>query len=448
MLTAEDNRFLTQSDAGTPMGELLRRYWLPVLLSEELPESDGAPKKVTVLGEELLAFRDSKGRVGLVDQHCPHRGANLWLGRNEDCGIRCVYHGWKFDITGQCTDMPTSYPDLNAKDRMRIKAYPTREWADMVWAYMGPADKMPALPELELALVPPSHRYVTKKWQDCNWVQALEGSIDTAHFTYTHMVFDKDEHEVLDTAKHLVMPINRMTADLTRWIAEDPRPVIRVEPHEAGLVIGGGRQTGTDKLYWRIAQFLMPLHTYTPSAMPGQTIFGQSFVPYTDTNCWIYTYAWNPDRPLTDEERHSYANGGAVFPEVDADYVPLRNKANNYMLDRRAQRTSSYMGIKGVSEQDAAVQDSQGPIVDRTREHLGPTDLGIMRFRKLMMETARELTSGIEPQSAAAAEKYAVRSGACVTSAAKSLPEVMQERFGDASGFVGRVAAGQVSAAE
>lgn len=441
MLTAEDNRLLTQSDAGTPMGELLRRFWLPVLLSEELPDRDGPPKKCVMLGEELLAFRDSNGRVGLVDQHCPHRGANLWLGRNEDCGIRCVYHGWKFDISGQCVDMPTSYPDLQAKDKMSIKAYPTREWGGMVWAYMGPPERMPELPHMEMALVPPSHRFVSKKWQDCNWVQALEGSIDTAHFTYTHLVFDKAEHEQLDIAKHLVMPISRMTGDLTRWIAEDPRPVIKVEPHDVGLVVGGGRQTGSDSLYWRIAQFLMPIHSYTPSALPGQTIFGQTFVPYTDRNCWIFCYAWNPDRPLTDEERHSYSNGGAIFPEIDESYVPLRTKANDYRLDRRAQRTSSYMGIKGVSEQDAAVQDSQGEIADRTREHLGATDLGILRFRKLVMDSARDLQNGIEPAAAGMPERYAVRSGAAITHRDKSLPEVMTERFGDAAGFVGRPAA-------
>src|SRR6201993_654674 len=170
MLRAEDNRFLTESGSGTPMGELLRCFWLPVLLSEELPEPDGEPKKITVLGEELLAFRDSRGVVGVIDQYCPHRGANLWLGRNEECGIRCVYHGWKFDTDGRCVDMPTSYPDLNAKDLIRIKSYPVREWGDMIWAYMGPANQAPELPDLEMALLPPSHRYVSKKWQDCNWV--------------------------------------------------------------------------------------------------------------------------------------------------------------------------------------------------------------------------------------------------------------------------------------
>ena len=436
MLTAEDNRFLTESDAGTPMGELIRRFWVPAILSEEIAEPDGEPKKITVLGEELLAFRDTEGRVGVIDQYCPHRGANLWLGRNEECGIRCVYHGWKFDIHGQCVDMPTSYPDLNAKDGMRIKAYPAREFADIVWVYMGPADRMPALPHMEFGMVAPSHRFVSKKWQDCNWVQALEGSIDTAHFTYTHLVFHKQEDEDLDVDKHLVMPIARMTGNLTKWIATDPRPVIQADPHDAGLVIGGGRVTETDDLYWRIAQNLIPFHTYTPSALPGQTMFGQTFVPFTDGNCWIVCYAGNPERPLTDEERESYANGGAIFAEIDEDYVPLRTKANNYLIDRSAQRTSSYMGIKGVSEQDAAVQDSQGEIADRTREHLGPTDLGIMRFRKLVMDSARALQQGQEPAASAAHEAHRVRSGACITNKSKALRDVMVERFGHPTGLV------------
>ena len=438
MLRAEDNKFLTESGAGTGMGELLRRFWIPVLLSEELPEPDGEPKKIVVMGEELLAFRDSRGVVGVIDQYCPHRGANLWLGRNEECGIRCVYHGWKFDTDGACVDMPTSYPDLNAKDKIRIKSYPAREWGEMIWAYMGPLEAMPDLPDLEMALVPASHRYVSKKWQDCNWVQAAEGSIDTAHFTFAHLSFDKEENEILDIKKHFINPIARMNVDHMRWIAEDPRPVIKIQPHEAGLTVAGGRLTGSDNIYWRIAQFLMPFHSYAPSAMPGENIFGQSFVPVTDTNCWIYTYAWNPERPLTQAERDGYDKGNGVISEVDENYVPLRHKGNDYLIDRKLQRTKSYTGIKGVSEQDAAMQDSQGPIADRSREHLGPTDLGIMHFRKLVMEAARALQQGVVPSHVAHQDRYAVRSGACVTNKAKDLPAVMVERFGDAAGFVGR----------
>ena len=438
MLSAEDNKFLTESDTGTPMGELLRRFWLPVLLSEELVEPDGEPKKATVMGENLLLFRDSNGRIGIIDQFCPHRGANLWLGRNEDCGIRCVYHGWKFDIDGNCVDMPTSYPDVNAKDKMKIKSYPAREWGDMIWAYMGPkTDELPDLPSLEMALVPASHRVVSKKWQDCNWVQALEGSIDTAHFTFAHLTFSKCADEALDVSKHLVKPVARLATDHTKWIAEDPRPAIKVLEHDAGLVVAGGRQTGGDDVYWRIAQFLMPVHTYAPNAMPGEFIFGQTFVPYTDTNCWIYTYVWHPDRPFTDEERANFRGGHGVFAEVDENYVPLRNRANNYLIDRKLQQTGNYTGIQGISEQDAAVQDSQGVIVDRTREHLGPTDLGIMQFRRHIMSAARKLQDGVEPDALSSAAKYAVRAGASVTSSQKPFEEVMTERFGNPAGLIG-----------
>ena len=438
MLRAEDNKFLTESDAGTGMGELLRRFWLPVLLSEELPEADGPPKKIVVMGEELLAFRDSRGVVGVIDQYCPHRGANLWLGRNEECGIRCVYHGWKFDTDGRCVDMPTSYPDLNAKDLIRIKSYPVREWGDMIWAYMGPADSVPELPDLEMALVPASHRYVSKKWQDCNWVQALEGSIDTAHFTFAHLSFEKEENEILDIKKHFVNPLVRVATDHMRWIAEDPRPVIKIIPHEAGLTIGGGRLTGSDNIYWRIAQFLMPVHAYAPSAMPGENIFGQSFVPVTDTNCWIYTYAWNPERPITPGRTRR-----------------LRPRQWRDLRGRRELRAAAQQ-IERLSDRPQAAEDQQlhrhqgrlrtgrrgagqpGPDrrphprasrPDRSRHHAFPqTGDGC----------ARALQQGAPPAHLAHQDRYAVRSGACVTSKAKDLPAVMVERFGDATGYVGR----------
>jgi len=435
MLSAADNRFLVESGAGTPMGALLRSYWLPALLSEELPEPDGPPVKIRLLGEDLLAFRDTKGRVGIVDQVCAHRGANLWMGRNEDCGIRCVYHGWKYDITGACVDMPTAEPGSGARNKVRLKAYPAREWGDMVWAYMGPAtDNLPELPHLEMALVPPSHRVVSKKWQDCNWVQALEGSIDTAHFSFAHLTFEKKKGEPLDIAQHLAKPVKRLSADHTRWIAEDPRPRIEVHEHDAGLAIGGGRKADGDQTYWRVAQFLMPVHTYAPNAVPGEYIFGQTFEPHSDTNCWIYTYVWHPDRPFTDEERAMFRAGHGVFATVDERYMPVRNKANDYLIDRDLQHTGNFTGIVGISEQDAAVQDSQGPIADRSREYLGPTDRGIIQFRKYLMQAARDLEKGVEPPTVCAADRYAVRAGAAVTASSKSFEDVLADRFGAKAG--------------
>src|SRR5262249_46314726 len=237
--------------------------------------------------------------------------------------------------------------------------------------------------------------------------------------------------------KHFVNPLVRMNNDHMRWIAEDPRPVIKINPHEAGLTIAGGRLTGSDNIYWRIAQFLMPFHSYAPSAMPGESIFGQSFVPVTDTNCWIYTYAWNPERPLTQAERDAYDKGNGVIADVDENYVPLRHKGNDYLIDRKLQKTKSYTGIKGVSEQDAAVQDSQGPIADRTREHLGPTHLGIMHFRKLMV-AAHVLAPVPAPRAFARENCHPYRPGTVVTKKTRRFPAVIVERFGDAAVFVGR----------
>jgi nitrite reductase/ring-hydroxylating ferredoxin subunit len=438
MLSRADNEFLTRSGPATPMGALLRRFWIPALLSEELPDRDGPQKKVRILGEDLLAFRDSNGRVGIVEPHCPHRGANLYFGRNEECGIRCAYHGWKFDIDGNCVDLPTSPPDSSYKDTIKLLSYPTREWAGMIWTYMGPPQAMPELPQLELGLVPASHRYVSKKWQDCNWVQSLEGAIDTAHFSFLHKVPTQDEKRKLEIFRsNSALGAGSELQDRLRWLMDDPRPKFSIAGHDSGLAIGAARKTDTTDLYWRIAQFLMPNHALVPVAFPGEVYHGQCWVPVDDINCWVYTYTWVPDRPLSNAEREKYASGLSLHATVDAGYVPLRNVRNDYLLDRVLQKTESFTGITGVSEQDAAIQDSQGPIQDRAREHLGPTDVGIVEFRKLVMGAARGLLQGEAPKAAQAARQYAVRAGGWIAAADKDLVTVMGERFGHRHGYVG-----------
>ena len=437
MLSRADNEFLTRSGKGTPMGELLRRFWMPALLSEELGERDGPPKKIKLLGEDLLAFRDSEGRVGIVEPHCPHRGANLYHGRNEECGLRCAYHGWKFDVEGRCVDLPTSPPESSYKDTIRLLAYPTREWADMIWVYMGPREHMPELPQLEVGLVPAGHRYVSKKWQDCNWAQSVEGAIDTSHFSFLHMALAKDEAAARAAMAKAAIADQGKPDDRIRWVKNDPRPKFSVLGHDAGLVIGGARKTDGPDLYWRIAQFLMPNHAFAPAAFPGEVYYGQAWVPVSDTDCWIYTYSWRPDRPFTNAERTQFAGGFGVHSHVGDDYVPVRNIRNDYLIDRGLQKTTSFTGISGVSEQDAAIQDSQGPIQDRTGEHLGPTDLGIVEVRKLMMGAARALQAGDPPQATTAAKRYAVRSGGWVAPPGRDLAAVMAERFGHHHGYVG-----------
>ena len=431
MLSAEDNELLTRTGAGTPMGEFFRRFWLPVLLSQELPDRDSVPVRVTILGEELVAFRDTEGRVGLLDPVCPHRGASLFFGRNEECGIRCAYHGWKFDVDGRCVDMPTMPPESRFRDKVRAAAYPTREWGDFVWAYLGPAGEEPALPEIEFALMPPSHRFVSKKLQQCNWAQACEGALDTAHFSFLHMPVWSADDGVRDA-------VGRSSVDLerTRWMRDDPRPEFQVVPHDVGFVAGAARKANGDDLYWRIAQYMLPNHALTPNAFPGENIHGQTWVPITDELCWVFCYTWNPDRPLAEEERRAFRAGRSVHAQVDDRWVPLRNRDNDYLIDRASQKTRTFTGIQGVSEQDAMIQDSQGRIANRTREHLGPTDLAVIEFRKMILRGVRELRAGTPPAAARNGAGYRVRGGSIVAGRALSFAETMIARFGESRGRV------------
>jgi nitrite reductase/ring-hydroxylating ferredoxin subunit len=383
-----------------------------------------------VMGEELLAFRDTQGRVGLVEPQCAHRGANLFFGRNEEGGLRCIYHGWKYDVTGKCVELPNVPAGSAYHEKISIKAYPTREFGEMVWAYLGPSERMPdKLPQLEFGLLPPSHRYVTKRLQQCNWAHSMEGALDTAHFSFLHMpapgVASNSNPDAAADERRL------------RWLREDPLPQFTIVEHEVGFAIGGSRKADDQELYWRATQFMLPAHSVTPSAMPGETYYGYTWVPITDESCWIYVYAWNPDRPIPEAERTRYARGGyGQFAELGPGYVPLRHRGNDYLIDRDEQKHRSFTGVRGIAEQDAMAQDSQGLIADRTREHLTATDVGIVRFRRAMLEGAKALRGGVEPAAAHRAESYRLRSGGAVASSSLSFEEVMRERFGSASGRV------------
>jgi phthalate 4,5-dioxygenase len=237
-LTDGEIEELIRTGPGTPMGTLMRRYWVPVVLSSEVAEPDGPPIRVKLLGERLLAFRDTSGNVGLVDEFCAHRGASLFLGRNEECGIRCSYHGWKYDIHGRCTELPSA-PQIGEK--VRIKAYPCIERGDIVWAYMGPPDARPDPPALEWCLVPPANRYVSKRLQQCGYLQAMEGGIDTTHASWVHR-YELD-----------IDPMHRHAA-ANKYIKADPNTVFDIEDTPHGLTIYGRRNGEPDSYYWRITQ--------------------------------------------------------------------------------------------------------------------------------------------------------------------------------------------------
>ncbi|MGV3655173.1 MAG: Rieske 2Fe-2S domain-containing protein [Noviherbaspirillum sp.] len=431
MLSAADNEMLTRTGPETPMGQFFRRFWQPVALSRQLPENDGAPLRVTIMGEELVAFRSTDGRVGLVSAKCPHRGANLYFGRNEENGIRCVFHGWKFDVEGKALELPNVPPGSQYHKTMRVKSYPTREYGEIVWAYMGPQEEgseLPGVPQLEFGALPASHRYVTKKLQECNWAQSLEGALDTSHFSFLHM-----PAPVVPSNANPDAPADEKRL---RWIREDPIPQFSILEHEVGFVVGGARRADGETRYWRTAQFALPSHSTTPSTLPGETHFGYTWVPIDDHHCWIYTYAWNPERPFTEQEVAQFRGGHGVIAEVDENYIPLRNRSNEYLLDRGMQKTVNFTGVRGVAEQDAMVQDSQGWIADRTVEHLAASDAAVVRFRRKVLEGAKALLAGTEPKAPYLHESYKRRSGSWIAAEGTSFEQVMLERFGHPAGLV------------
>jgi phthalate 4,5-dioxygenase oxygenase subunit len=378
----ETAELLVRTGPESPMGKLMRRYWVPVLLSSEIAEPDCAPVRVKILGEKLLAFRDSDGRPGLVDEFCAHRGASLFLGRNEEGGIRCSYHGWKFDVNGQCLELP-SVPHLACK--MQIKSYPCVERGDVLWAYMGPPEKKPPPPGLEWCLLPPSQRYVSKRYQATGWLQAMEGGIDTTHASWVHR-FELD----LD-------PMHRL-AEANKYIKADRNAVFDVEEAAHGLTIYGRRNGEADSHYWRITQWIFPWFTLIPPFGP-HALGGHMWIPIDDESCWAWSVNFLPDRPLPDDELQAMREGKGIHVKyIPGTFVPLANPGNDWLIDRMAQKQKkSFSGVEGFSVQDASLQESMGPIQDYAREHLVSTDRPIVMARRMLARTARALESGVEP---------------------------------------------------
>jgi phthalate 4,5-dioxygenase len=373
---------LVRTGAGTPMGKLLRRYWVPTLLSSEIAEPDGPQQRVQIMGEKLLAFRDTEGKVGLIDEFCAHRGASLYFGRNEEGGIRCSYHGLKYARDGTCVDVPSA-PQVCKL--MGIKAYPCIERAGIVWAYMGPKDKQPAPPEVEWCNLPDSHVFVSKRLQESNYLQAMEGGIDTAHVSYVH----KYEMESDPTFKGV---------KANDYIRADGNVVFDIERNDFGLSIYGRRNGEPDSYYWRITQWLFPWFTLIPP-FGHHALGGHVWVPIDDENCWAWSMNWRPDEPLSSAERAAMEAGKGIHVEyIPGTFIPVANKSNDYLIDRRAQKDKrAYSGVFGFSMQDASLQESMGPIQNLEREKLLPTDKAIAMARYMLYETAKALEQGADP---------------------------------------------------
>src|SRR5918911_583439 len=406
MLSAKDNELLTRVGRGTPMGEFLRRFWLPALLSDELPEPDCDPIRTRTLGEDLVAFRDTNGRVGIVDAYCPHRRAPLFFGRNEECGLRCVYHGWKFDTEGACIDMPNEPPESDFKRKVQATTYPVEERGGVLWAYLGPPTHRPGPPELEWTHVPDSHRYVSKRIQSCNYLQNVEGEVDSSHVSFLH-----SKGAAPDSAG-----IQDLRSTLPDYMARDRAPRFFVLPTEYGMMIGARREAEEDSYYWRVTQFLMPTYTMIPVPV-GAPVSFTAATPMDDESMLGFTVTWHPERPLRDDEIGQIESWLGVHTEVDPrTFRPVRNKDNDYLIDRAYQRSGrSYTGIRGIREEDLAVQESMGSVCDRTIEHLGSADLAVIAMRRRLLEAVRGLAErGEMPYEARNAEAYRVRSAALV----------------------------------
>jgi len=386
MLTAERNELLTRFGRGTPVGELFRRYWLPVLLGEELPEPDCAPVRLKLLGERLVAFRDTQGRIGLIEEFCAHRGVSLWFGRNEEGGIRCPYHGWKYDVTGQCIDLPSEPEESGMRKNIKLNSYPAIELAGVIWAYLGPADKKPQEPAYDWTLAPPGNRHISKRLQECNYLQAMEGALDSIHSGFLHRYSVAAD------------PLLKRDPENLAMLLGDRKPKIFPENSPAGLYIATRRDVGRDRYYWRVTQWLMPCFSFFPP-YGGNPYGGHAFVPIDDEHCWTFSIDYHPVRALTDAEREAaHAGRGIHVRLMEGSFIPVANKRNDYLIDRAAQKAKkSFSGIRGVGVQDAAIQESMGPIQDRTREHLVSSDNGIVKTRRRLMDAASAVARGADP---------------------------------------------------
>ncbi len=415
MLSQEENDLLCRTGPGTPMGNLFRRFWLPVALSRELPKTDCPPVRLRILSEDLIAFRDTNGKVGLLSRYCPHRGASLFFGRNEEGGLRCVYHGWKFDTAGVCIDMPNEPAECSFKHKIRQTAYPTREAGGVIWAYMGPQEIMPELPQLEWTLVPQTHVYAHKRLQHCNYLQNVEGEVDSSHVSFLHREFRPEKFNAAIAGQVLLAQ------------AKDTAPKFLVQETEYGLAIGARRNWDADQYYWRVTKFLMPSFTLIPSEA-GSPINFTAAVPVDDKNMVGFTVTWLPDRPLADNDISTIESWTGAYAEVDPKtFEPIASRANDYLLDREKQRTENFTGMRGIREQDIAVQEDQfgGPVTDRTKEHLGTSDAGVITLRRRLLHSVRNFQQGQEPPEPRKATAYRVRPLADIAYRNLSLDEML-----------------------
>ncbi|MBD2844346.1 Rieske 2Fe-2S domain-containing protein [Paenibacillus sp. IB182496] len=384
MLSHKDNERVTRVGEGTPMGKLFRSYWLPAFLSEEV-EAGGAPLPVKLLGERLVAYRNQEGKVGLLGEFCPHRGTSLTLGRNDECGLACIYHGWAFDTDGACTSMPSEPDHSRFRDKIKQKSYPVHEAGGLVWTYMGEPERMPAPPNLIWTSLPETHRMVAKVYQECNYLQIWENEIDYMHAAFAHLALN--EQEMKEGALSTELGINP-----SHPLVTSHNPLLTVQETTYGFRNMFVGQADADNAFILEAPILMPSFAYTPRVAEEDHLF-HAYVPIDDYTTWSYDVHFTLDRPLhheTQRERRGLW--------VDEQHRKIYNKSNNYKQDRELMKNGNFSGIIGISNQDHAVTESMGAIVDRSREHLGTSDVGVIALRRMVLKGIKRVEEGELPQ--------------------------------------------------
>jgi len=442
MTTREENIRLTHVGKGTPMGSMMRRYWTPACLASELV-AGGAPVRIALLGEKLVGFRSPDGSVGIFDHACPHRCASLFLGRNEEGGLRCVYHGWKFDTSGKCVDTPNVPAEYRVSEKVRARAYPTLELGGVIWAYLGEGDPPPP-PAIEALLLPADQVRVSASFRRCNWLQALEGEIDTSHFGFLHGGgIDPDQ----------VDPENIHSLSIT-----DRAPRYHVTETDWGTMYAAYRAAPENQIYWRVAHYLPPFWTMFPDGDFAHNIVANAAVPMDDEHSmvflWIHTGRTTGVRALKD-------GTPIVGLHKDEDYLPngtgwferwrsVAQPDNDWLMDRAVQASESYTGMIGVQLQDQAVVESMGAIVDRTLEFLTPSDRMVATTRRCILRLLAQMEDeAASPPGVLDPEvSQGARSGAYLAPAEQGWLEAYRDQLDKADDPTGVIAARREAAVE
>jgi phthalate 4,5-dioxygenase oxygenase subunit len=385
MMTAEENDLLCRVEGDAPMGQLMRRHWIPACMSEEVAERDGTPIRVRLLGEDLVVFRDSDGRLGVLDEYCPHRRASLVFGRNEECGLRCLYHGWKFDVDGNVVEMTSEPAESGFAGKVRHTAYPAREGGGFVWTYMGPAETMPEFEPPSFSPTGNERVSILKIKVKANWAQITEGQIDSAHSSSLH------------SSDMVPARVDGAMATEQTWLrpSTDRTPRFQLQRTSFGFRYAAIRRpivNANTHDYIRTTVFVAPF----VSLIPPNNVHNVTTVlaPIDDHNTDFYFIAWNgSDKPGVEQEAWRRFNRAQPGIDLDEDFRNKRTRANNYLQDRQAMKLGNFTGIAGIPNQDIAMWESMGPtgISDRPRERLGASDVAVVEFRRLMIEAARTM---------------------------------------------------------